>query len=96
MQKPAEEEYNKDKALKQLYDESVSFKNSLAQLRSKIKSLNSSFNSYDFKCNQLKQNDFSDYTKLKEKIELEKKRVEETAALNEKKMNERTNRLKVM
>ena len=40
--------------------------------------------------------EFSEYTKLKERIEEEKKRVEESSLLQEKKMNERSNRLKVM
>ena len=41
------DEYNKDKALKLLYDESVDFKNSLAHLRTQIKSLNAQFSTYD-------------------------------------------------
>ena len=49
-QEEPESIYNKDKALKELYDESVSFKNSLAELRSNIKSLNSQFKAYDQKC----------------------------------------------
>ena len=76
---PAEEPdsiYNKDKALKELYDESVTFKNSLAELRSNIKSLNSQFKSYDQKCTQLKDGDFQEYKDLKEKIEEEKKRIQ--------------------
>ena len=38
--KADEDKYSKDQALKSLYDESVHFKNSLAQLRSSIKTLN--------------------------------------------------------
>ena len=39
-----DDEYNKDRALKELFDDSVEFKNSLAQLRSQIKTLNGQFN----------------------------------------------------
>ena len=93
---PQEDQYNKDKTLKQLYDESVDFKNSLAQLRSQIKALNGQFNSYDLKCNQLMNEEFGEYKSLKGKIEQEKIRLEEEQDLHEKKMNEKTNRLKVM
>ena len=64
-------QYNKDRALKQLYDDSVDFKNSLAQLRSQIKALNGQFNSYDLKCNQLITEEFGEYKSLKVKIEQE-------------------------
>ena len=46
-EKDDEQTYNKDRALKELYDESVDFKNTLAQLRSNIKQLSSQFNAYD-------------------------------------------------
>ena len=41
-------------------------------------------------------NEFHEYTELKEKIEREKKRIEESEVLQEKKMEEKSNRLKVM
>ena len=91
-----EEEYNKDKALKNLYDESVNFKNSLAELRSKIKTMNNLFNSYDEKCNILAKREFDEYKSLKTKLEAEKRRIEESDVLSDKRMEERTNRLKVM
>lgn len=91
-----EEKYNKDKALKQLYDDSVEFKNTLAQLRSQIKTLNGQFNSYDLKCNQLMTEEFGEYKSLKEKIQKENARLEEEEHLHEKRMAEKTNKLKVM
>ena len=91
-----EEQYNKDKALKVLYDESVEFKNGLADLRSKIKTMNTLFNSYDNKCSTLIEREFDEYKSLKAKLEAEKKRIEDSDILSDKKMNERSNRLKVM
>ena len=41
-------------------------------------------------------NEFHEYTDLKEKLELEKKRIAETEELGEKKMEDKSNRLKVM
>ena len=82
--------------MKGLYDESVEFKNGLADLRSKIKTMNSLFNSYDVKCNQLISREFDEYKSLKVKLEAEKKRIEESDVLSDKKMSERSNRLKVM
>ena len=91
-----EQTYNKDRALKELYDESVDFKNTLAALRSNIKQLSSQFNAYDVKCNSLIQGEFDEYRNLRTKIEDEKKRIEESNTLNDKRMEERSNRLKVM
>ena len=76
-----DDKYSKDQALKALYDESVTFKNSLAQLRSSIKTLNAQFNSYDLKCNKLINNEFHEYSELKNKIEAEKNRIEESEVL---------------
>ena len=67
-----EDEYNKDKALKTLYDESVGFKNTLADLRTKIKHMNGLFNDYDLKCNELIGREFDEYKSLKTKLEEEK------------------------
>ena len=67
--------YNKDKALKLLYDESVEFKNNLSKLRSSIKTLNGQFNSYDLKCKQLIEEESGEYKSLKGKIEREKERL---------------------
>ena len=70
-----EEQYNKDKALKCLYDQSVDFKNTLADLRSKIKNMNGLFNQYDLKCNELIGREFDEYKSLKSKLEEEKQKI---------------------
>ena len=44
IEKPEEKSgFNRDAALKKLYEESVQFKNSLSHLRTKLKGLNSQF-----------------------------------------------------
>ena len=58
--------------------------------------MNGLFNSYDTKCAQLISKEFDEYKSLKTKLEEEKKRIEESEVLSDKKMNERSNRLKVM
>ena len=39
--------FNRDAALKRLYEESVQFKNSLSHLRTKLKGLNQQFGNYE-------------------------------------------------
>ena len=58
--------------------------------------MNGLFNSYDSKCTQLISKEFDEYKSLKANLEAEKKRIEESEMLSDKKMEERSNRLKVM
>ena len=58
--------------------------------------MNGMFNSYDLKCNNLITKEFDEYRSLKVRLEEEKKKIQESEVLSDKKMNERSNRLKVM
>ena len=69
--------FNRDSALKKLYEESVQFKNSLSHLRTKLKGLNQQFGNYEQRCELMVTEQRTVLKDLGEKIEEERERLEQ-------------------